>query len=197
MNRVTVLDNIPFKMDMAAFFEQIHVEQNSRRADRICKIVEVAMPYVRPIALYKRSEIEIIDDSVFLIDGRPFKSYTIRELLLKKSVVYPNIVTCGRDIESYSLSQDKMLEQYITMELCNYACSYGRDAMLADMQARWQCGETFDLFPGEGDWEMLQGIQIYKIFEKETSRLKLSISKTGTPRPSRTAFGLVVSKDNG
>ena len=52
--------------------------------------------------------------------------------------------------------------------------------------------ESTELFPGEKGWDLQQGIQIFKIFSKETEGTGLSISEAGVPKPSRSAYGLIV-----
>lgn len=52
--------------------------------------------------------------------------------------------------------------------------------------------ESTELFPGEKGWDLQQGIQIFKIFSKETAEAGLSISEAGVPKPSRSAYGLIV-----
>lgn len=192
MSGAVVLDAIPFTFNEDQFFRQIHIDKKSKRAKNIYTILEQSLKFVFPRAVYCRSEVEIVDQSVFIIGGKAFKSIKVRETLNGVEAVYPNIVSCGEEIEDYCRSRDKMLDQYITTELCNYACQYARGAMLSDMRKRYGITHPFDIFPGEDDWEMLQGIQIFKIFEKETPKLHLKISDLGTPSPSRTAYGLVI-----
>ncbi|MEG0378727.1 MAG: hypothetical protein RR614_09650 [Eubacterium sp.] len=192
MNRTTLLSNISFKLDEEAFFSHIRMQKDSKRSGRILEIIEMAKRYIHPIAMYKRAEIELIDQDVFTIDKISFHSRGIYDILKQKPFVFPNIVSCGPEIEAFCVDRKNVLEQYITMELCNFGCDAAKKAMLADIQMRYNMKEGFDLFPGEKGWELQQGIQIFKIFSKETKKVGLSISSAGIPKPSRTAYGLVV-----
>lgn len=192
MNSTILLTDIPFAFDDDAFFEHIRMEKGSKRSKKIYEIVETAMPYIRPVALYKRAEIQMIDQEIFTIDGVACKSAEIVEILRTKNFVFPNIVSCGPHIEAFCVDRKNVLEQYVTMELCNFSCQAAREAMIADIRKEHQLGEGFDLFPGEKGWALQQGIQIFKIFAKEAKEVGLSISGAGVPKPSRTAYGLLV-----
>lgn len=192
MNKARVLMNIPFELDIDAFFKHIRMEKESKRSKRIFKIIETAKPYIRPVAMYKRAEIQMVDSDVFTIDGLAFKSKEILEILKNESFIFPNIVSCGAEIEAFCVDQEKVLDQYITMELCNFSCAVARDAMLCAIQEEFKMEKSTELFPGEKGWDLQQGIQIFKIFSKETEEAGLSISPSGIPKPSRSAYGLIV-----
>ena len=192
MNKARVLKDIPFELDVDAFFTHIRMEKESKRSKRIFEIIETASPYIRPVAMYKRAEIQMVDSDVFTIDGLAFKSREIVEILKRENFVFPNIVSCGPEIEAFCVDRKKVLEQYITMELCNFSCAVAREAMLNAIRDEFKMEESTELFPGEKGWDLQQGIQIFKIFSKETEGTGLSISEAGVPKPSRSAYGLIV-----
>ena len=67
MNKARVLKDIPFELDVDAFFTHIRMEKESKRSKRIFEIIETASPYIRPVAMYKRAEIQMVDSDVFTI----------------------------------------------------------------------------------------------------------------------------------
>ncbi|MDO4287702.1 MAG: hypothetical protein Q4C55_00815 [Eubacterium sp.] len=196
MSRVEKITGIEALFDIDAFLERIHVQKESRRTQKILAIVEAARPHMRPVALYRCSELQIVDDAVFTVEGVPFNSQEILKVLKGYSQVYPNIVSCGIELENYCKARSNILEQYITMELCNYGCELARKAMFIHMTEAYGLEHKIEMFPGEQEWSLQQGIQIFKIFGEEAQACGLTISDRGIPTPSRTAYGFVLGDDN-
>ena len=55
---MTVLDSIPFEFDFDTFSTQIHLSRYPEAADRVQKMLELALPLIRPKALYRMTYIE-------------------------------------------------------------------------------------------------------------------------------------------
>lgn len=180
--------------DEEAFLERIHVKKDSRRAPKILDVVAAAKPHLHPAALYCPAEVQVIDGMSFTVAGIPFSSREVLTRLGKASQVFPNIVTCGQEIETYCKSRENILEQYVTMELCSYGCELARAAMREDMAGRYGLKAFVELFPGEGDWPLDQGRQIFELFAGETGSLEISMSDRGLPSPTRTAYGFILGE---
>ena len=194
MNHCIRITDIENRFDSDAFFERIHVKKDSKRAEKIIKVIEKAKDSIHPVAIYCPSEVVLLDESRFSVEGITFECQSVLNRLKGVGKVFPNIVSCGLEIEAYCKEQDRLLEQYVTMELCNYSCELARKAIFDDLKTNFGLNEMIEIFPGEEEWSLQDGIRIFEIFEEETKALGLEITDRGIPIPGRTAYGFIIGK---
>jgi hypothetical protein len=189
MNSVA-MTNIGFFLNETEFYEKIRMKKGSKRAMPIERILETARSIPRPKVLYRLSEAKIIDDSHFMLDGVTFVSELGVEKIAKASYVFPNIVTAGIEIENYCLSRENVLDQYIIMELCNFACEFAREAMLRDMKKRFGVEIKDFIYPGEDGFRLESGKKIFDLFENVEKEIGVTVTEMGLTTPSRTAYAI-------
>ncbi|WKY47196.1 hypothetical protein Q5O24_12630 [Eubacteriaceae bacterium ES3] len=189
MEIIEMLD-LGFELDEKKFYELIRMEQGSKRAAPIERILSVAKHIPSPKVMYGVAQAKIIDESNFSIDNVVFNSKGAVEKIKEYSMVIPNIVTSGREIEEYCLTMDNVLDQYIVMEICNFSCEFAREAMINDLKNRVNI-DVFDfLYPGEDGFNLDSGKKIFQLFENVDEKIGVSVSDMGLPSPSRTAYSL-------
>jgi hypothetical protein len=189
MEIVEMLD-LGFVLDEKKFYDHIRMELGSKRAAPIDRILTVAKNIPHPKVMYGLAQAKIIDETHFAIDEITFNSKVGVEKINKYASVIPNIVTSGLEIEEYCLSMKNVLDQYIVMELCNFACEFARDTMKKDLKNRYQIDVEEFLYPGEDGFNLDSGKNIFKLFEGVQEKLGVTVSEMGLPTPSRTAYSL-------
>lgn len=185
---------LEFALDEEAFYKHIRMIKGSRRALPIEKIVEAAKKIPHPKAIYCVSSAEIIDGDHFTLDGILFKSAPAVEKIRNADLVIPNIVTSGLEIEKYCMSMGGMLKQYITMELCNFACRFAQEAIEEDIKKRYGIALVDSIYPGEEGFDLDSGKKIIDLFYGVEETIGVSLSETGLPTPSRTAYAISFGK---
>lgn len=185
-----VMTKLGFFLNETEFYEKIRMKKGSKRAMPIERILDNARNIPKPKALYRVSEANIIDATHFTLDGVEFVSENGVERIKNSQYVFPNIVTAGTEIENYCLSKQNVLEQYIIMELCNFACQFAKDAMVRDIKTRFNVELTDCIYPGEEGFRLDSGKNIFELFENIEEQIGVTITDTGLPTPHRTAYSI-------
>ncbi|KNZ42353.1 hypothetical protein [Acetobacterium bakii] len=191
---VVALTELKFSLNEDEFYGHLRMKKGSRRAIPIQRILEAAKEIPNPKVLYRVSEAKIIDANSFTLDGILFKSALVVDKIRKGGLIFPNIVTSGVEIENYCMTMNGMLEQYITMELCNSACRFAQDAMAEDVKRRYGTELVDCLYPGEEGFHLDYGKNLFDLFDDVEKTIGVTISETGLPTPSRTAYSICFGK---
>ncbi len=184
------MTSLKFILNETEFYERIRMERGTRRAKPIERILDSAKEIPKPKALYCVSEAKIVNDSQFTLDGILFTSKIGVEKIADSKFVIPNIVTAGVEIEDYCFTRESVLEQYIVMEICNFACQFAKDAMIRDIKKNYGIALKECIFPGEEGFLLESGKKIFDVFGDVESKIGVSISEMGLPTPSRSAYSI-------
>lgn len=182
--------NRDFFLDEKLFYEKIRMDQGKKSAIPIDRILEKAKKIPKPKSLYGILQAEIIDDQHFSLENIVFSSERAVKAIQKFNYVIPNIVTAGWEIEEYCLSLDNLLDQYIIMELSNFSLGYAQKMMKEDLEARYNIVIKTCIYPGEEGFLLETGKNIFRLFTDVKEKIGVSVSETGLPSPSRTAYSL-------
>ncbi|HEY5537172.1 MAG TPA: hypothetical protein VIK23_00725 [Acetobacterium sp.] len=192
---VVALTELEFSLDEDEFYDHLRMKRGSRRAIPIQRILETAKNIPKPKVLYRVSKAKIIDANYFTLDDVSFKSTLAVEKIHNGGLVIPNIVTSGLEIENYCMTMKGMLEQYIIMELCNFACRFAQKAMAEDIKKRYGMELVDCIYPGEEGFHLDSGKKIFDLFEDIEKTIGVTLSDTGLPTPSRTAYAISFGKN--
>jgi len=191
---VVALTELEFSLDEDRFYDHLRMKKGSRRAIPIQRILEAAKNVSNPKVLYRVSEAKIIDADYFTLDDVSFKSALVVEKIRNGGLVIPNIVTAGVEIENYCMTMSGMLEQYVTMELCNFACRFAQDAMAEDIKKRYGIELIDCIYPGEEGFHLDYGKKLFDLFDDVEKIIGVTLSEVGLPTPSRTAYAICFGK---
>jgi len=192
---VVALTELKFSLDEDRFYDHLRMKKGSRRAIPIQRILDSAKDIPNPKALYRVSEAKIVDANSFTLDEVSFKSALVVEKIRNGGLVIPNIVTSGVEIENYCMTMSGMLEQYVTMELCNFACRFAQDAMAEDIKSRYGAELSDCIYPGEEGFHLDYGKNLFDLFDNIEKTIGVTLSDVGLPTPSRTAYAICFGKN--
>ncbi|MGL4607157.1 MAG: hypothetical protein ACRCU3_06785 [Eubacteriaceae bacterium] len=187
---IILLKDVAFKLNEGAFYEHIRMEKGSRRAKPIENILLKACEIPMPKVLYSVVEPKIIDENYFELEHMTFRSPEVVSKIKKYSLVIPNIVTAGIEIEEYCLEKESVLEQYIIMELCNFAYYYAQEAMAESIKKTYGISLVDCSYPGEDGFSLKTGKGIISLFKDRIEEIGVSFSEMGLPNPSRTGYSI-------
>lgn len=176
----TLLDNIPFSMDIQPIMKMLHIKEGSESAEEFTRMAKEAQPVARPRAMYRMAYIdERTEDSVTL-DGILFRSALIADNLKDIHHVFPFITTCGTELEKWSQSYNEVLQSFWADTIMALALGSAIEALTNHLVERfgaenmsimnpgslpeWPITEQRTLFNLLGDVERLSGVRLNESF---------------------------------
>ena len=108
----TVLDNIPFKINIERLFKRIHIESDSEYGGQARALARKAEEIGRPKVFYTLSYIDAKEESSIIVDGVKLTSRVMRVNFNDIHRVFPYAATCGRELFEWAEGVADILERF-------------------------------------------------------------------------------------
>jgi hypothetical protein len=163
-------------LDKDKLFHRLGVEAGTEDGDTLSGYLDECRDVARPKAYAAFAFVEGRDGDAVKIDGTAFSGRLVQEKLGAVDRVYPYVVTCGTEIEEWSLGIDDIVEKYwidcIKEEYLRAAFAYLKDHLktaraekkLAHLSpgslSAWPLPEQRKLFTLLGDVKAAVGVEL-------------------------------------
>ena len=121
-----ILDNIPFKPNLAHLHEHLHVPSRPAAHQVFDILAAEAAEVARPRALYGLAVIEEHGDDFIVVDKIHFKSRVLAVNVKPVHRVFPFVVTCGTEMVQWADGISGMLEQFYADGVKTGGAAHGR-----------------------------------------------------------------------
>ena len=148
MTEAIVLDAIDFQPNPAELYEMLRLRPGSSRAAEFDHFLEQGLQIARPKVIYKVAFIEEKGERHTLIDGVRFDSRVMRVNLDAVHRVFPYVVTCGAELETWQESLDDFLLSFWADAIKASALNAAFKAFDQHLNAAFQPGPVSTMNPG-------------------------------------------------
>ncbi len=176
----TLLDNIPFSMDIPPLMQMLHIKDGSESAEEFTRMAEEAQPIARPKAMFRMAYIDGRSGDSVTLDGILFKSALLADNFKDIHHVYPFVATCGVELEHWAHRYTEVLQSFWADTIMALALGSAIEAITKHIGERfgaenmsimnpgslpeWPITEQKTLFNLLGDVERLSGVRLNESF---------------------------------
>ena len=132
------------------------------------------------------------------IDSIRFESRILNKKLCDLGIVYPFIVTIGKELDEFKAPPGEMWQSYILDSIKTIMLISAAEYVTEHIKKEFNLSEVALMNPGElKDWPLTQQIPLFKLFKGEEKSIGVSVSKGGAMRPLKSRSGIVFPDDTG
>jgi hypothetical protein len=187
-----ILENIPFNVDRGTLFETYHIEEGSDDSKRIDQLIAEAEKIAKPKAIYKLSTIDEKTENTVIIDQTKFTSRVLRVNLDEVHRAFPFIVTCGMELEEWSLIITDMMEQFWVDSIKEQAALQAYQAVQSELEDRYRLGMTSTMNPGSlEDWPMKEQVALFSLFGDPKKLIGVTLTDSFLMVPIKSVSGII------
>jgi len=191
-----LLKDIPFKIERNELMETYHIEKGSLDSKRIDELIAEAEAVARPKGIYKLSSVDGKSDDSVVIDQTTFISRVLRINLEKVHRVFPFIVTCGKELEEWSLAIEDMMEKFWADAIKEKAAIQAYQAVQRELEDRYRLGMTSTMNPGSlEDWPMKEQVPLFSLFGNPKDLIGVELTDSYLMIPIKSISGIVFPTD--
>lgn len=191
---VTILDDIPFAIDLNTLLQTLHIEPASDDAECLTQMAECAEAIACPKALCHLCAIEHASVDQVALEGVTLTSRVLRVNLDPTHRAFVFVATCGAELEEWGASIDGLLERFWVDAIQESALKTAIDALQAHIQARYQPGHLSMMNPGSlGDWPLSEQSALFSILGEKVDAIGVGLSRTLLMQPVKSVSGLLYS----
>lgn len=187
-----ILENITFKVDRRKLFETYHIEEGSDDSKRIDQLIIEAEKIAKPKAIYKLSTIDEKTENTVIIDQTKFTSRVLRVNLDEVHRAFPFIVTCGMELEEWSLKITEMMEQFWVDSMKEQAVLQAYQAVQNELENRYHLGITSTMNPGSlEDWPVKEQVPLFSLFGDPKKLIGVTLTDSFLMVPIKSVSGII------
>ena len=155
-------ENETFKIEIPAQLDIKELEKRMtggkttpRQHEMLRELAEAAQKIARPVGVYKVSRARVIDGDKTDIDGVIFNSRVLNKLLSGRDTVIPFIVTEGKELDEFPLTQGDMMKRFYLDTIKTMIVANGVKYLKEYVQKKYNLPQVALMNPGEiEDWHI-------------------------------------------
>ena len=191
MTDPTVLDNIPFAIDVDRLARKLHIQDQPGYAERAAQLARQAEAVARPRGLYRIAYIEAKGDDTVVIEGVTLTSRVLRVNLEQAHRVVPFVATCGRELQEWAAAITDMLEQFWADTILEMAVRTAWEAVRTHITDHVQPGPTSIMNPGSlPDWPIEEQRPLFTLLGNVRDLVGVELTDSFLMVPIKSVSGI-------
>lgn len=191
MMEITILGEIPFRVDLPQLLKQMRIREGSRVEEEIREMAQQADIIGRPKAVYRAGLIESRGDDFVVLHGRRFQSRVLAVNVEKVHKGFPFVATCGKELEEWSESFDSGLEKFYAETIKGMALGEAIGELLRHMEQHHHPGKVSMMNPGSlEDWPLSEQESLFSILGDPEESIGVTLLDSLLMWPGMSASGL-------
>jgi hypothetical protein len=185
-----VLDDIPFRLDEAAFLRLTRLPSLSDARG----LLDRALPAARPKAAYKVCYIDRRSAEKVEIEGRVFTSEVLARNLEAVERVFPYVATCGTELEPLEEADADLFTRYCLDVLKELALGAARSHLLEHLRVQYGAVRLSSMNPGSGDarlWPLGQQRPLFDLMGDVEQAIGVRLTPSLLMRPNKSVSGIL------
>jgi hypothetical protein len=195
---ITILDRIPFCIDIPLLMQKLKIKENSSYASQLQQLAGQAQVIAIPKVIYGLSFIESTGEDWVVIDHVRFKSRILRVNLKDVHRVFPYVATCGVELDEWSNQYDDFLLRYWADAIKEMALRSAIPALNEHLENRYHLGPISAMNPGSlGDFPLSCQAGLFALLGDVQTAIGVQLTKNYLMLPTKSVSGIYFPTEQG
>ena len=189
-----IFTDIPFNFDYDTFCDLIHLSSYENLTARVQKLLDRALPRIKPKAIYRIAYIDERSDSTVKIGGVQFTSKVLSANLKEIERVFPYIATCGYELENLKISSSDFMVPFWLDSLKEMALKAAIEFLKSHIEQAHRLGQFSSMNPGSGDvhvWPIEQQKELFTLFGDVKAHIGVQLTQSCLMIPGKSVSGIL------
>jgi hypothetical protein len=176
------------RFDLEKLAAELHLERGSGEFEEFAALLRLAQPAVQAKVFLRRDEVEEVDANGASFGGRRFEGKMLPARLKPGGVVYPYVVSCGKELDALPFDREDPLVSFWLESL--KAAALERAFAEAEAQAKALSGAPFAnwMEPTDNEAWSIKGLEALFALFRGLAEVNLSEYLFMTPNKSRAGI---------
>ncbi|MCP4639405.1 MAG: vitamin B12 dependent methionine synthase [bacterium] len=195
---LTVLDPVPFRVDLPALLRTLHMADDAPFVDDLVRVAREAESVARPKGVYRLVGLDDRADDSVTIDGICFTSRVLAVNLDGLNRAFPYVATCGEELEAWSLAAPDPLQQFWMDAIKEQALGCAIAALGDHLDDRFQTGKRSSMNPGSlADWPLSEQHNLFRLFGDVSKLIGVRLTESCLMAPVKSVSGIWFQTEKG
>ncbi len=183
-------DDLRMRVDVESVEKSLRIRPDQPDAARFREMIEEAARIARPKVIFRRTEVESIDEQGIVIGGIRLNGPLLHRNLRDTGQVIPFVATCGREVNKWATQFSDLLESYWADEIKN-------QALLAALGSFHEVLESLEeihhatMNPGSlPSWPIEQQGSLFRVLGDVEGAIGVSLTESFLMIPNKSVSGI-------
>lgn len=199
-----VQENEPFlelsyQIDVAALIRSIKMRTSDTDLAAVAReLIELVKPVARPKAIFLPIEVKSLTDSSFKLGNATFNSRVLGKVLHEDSIVFPYVVTIGKELDTLTWPQNDMLGKFRLDAVKSAVLFAAGRSFENELKKRYPEQRFTHINPGEiDDWPLTEQKSLFGIFDGAAEKIGVQLTGGCMIKPVKSRSGIYFANDDG
>lgn len=195
-NSLTVLDDIPLKLDLPGVLERLRMRNNSQRIrDMISELITLVTSVARPKVLYKVSQAGTKSRKILEIDGIEMTSYIPTLSFDQGETVFPYVATCGLEVDTLKTDSGDFMKHYCLNVMKEMVLRTASNYFQDHLMSTYELVQITRVGPGEALGPLSQQRQLFSILGDVEGSIGVRLTDHNMMVPEKSSSGIFFETD--
>ncbi len=186
-----VLEQVPFDVDLPQLKKRLRIKDGSANEAELLRMLEVALPIAQPRAMYVLAYIDDRAEDWVKIGGQVFTSRVLAVNLAHAHRVFPYLVTCGAELESWAGDMKDVVHRFWAEAIKERALFCAIRAVSEHIEAHYHPGPTARMNPGSlADWPLTQQQVFFAMLAGRQDEIGVRLTESMLMVPNKSVSGI-------
>jgi hypothetical protein len=187
----TVLDALPFRVDLHRLLARLHVDRDSSYAQEVRALVRDAEAVSHPKALYCVAYVDSRGDDWVVVNQVRFSSRVLAVNLEGVHRIFAYVATCGVELDAWAHSIDDVLCRYWTEAIREMALRRATVLLHEHLEQRFQLVQTATMSPGRlADWPLREQVPLFELLGDTVAAIGVHLTDSYLMIPTKSVSGI-------
>jgi hypothetical protein len=187
-----LLFNIDIKFNPEQIASDICFDSTRPEFEEFKELIQAVEPVIASKAIISQLDVIGQSEHALISSAGKFSSILLAELAVNAEVVFPFIVTCGKEIEDFSAEVSDPLHFYWLEKLKDHALEQAFENIKSEIRTKCNGQTITSLVPLDDEIWPLTGLkEIFAVFKPEDiKRMGVELTETLYMTPTKTRAGI-------
>ena len=188
---IIVLDDLSFDPILDIVLAKMHTKQDSPFAEDVANLIAEAVAAGKPKAVYKPAYIEEKGEDFVIVNGIRFSSRVLRVNVAEIDRVFPYVVTCGRELEEWSLPITEPFDRYCADVIKETILISAKKKFLSRLNRQYGLVNTAYMSPGSlEDWPITEQLPLFRLLGNVKAAIGVELTDSCLMLPVKSVSGI-------
>jgi len=194
-----VILELSYDIDTASFLRSIKMRAVENDLTAVAAaLIETVRPVARPRAVFIPMKVKSLTSASFTLGKAVFHSRVLGKVFEEDAIVYPYIVTVGKELDVLNGSQNDMLAKFRLDAVKSAVLFAAGRAFEYELKKRYPEQRLTHINPGEiDDWPLTEQKGLFGLFDVAAEKIGVQLTDGCMIKPVKSRSGIYFANDDG
>jgi hypothetical protein len=194
MEEITLLNDISYELSQKVVADRLQLNENFRSSSDFKNAYMEALKLIHPRAVYGLGMVKEKNKNIVIIENQKFSSQILRKNLESVEIVFPFLITLGRELETNTKNVSRVTQQFYMDFIGDIVLQQCIAYLERHLKKKFSYKHISSMSPGSlKDWPIDQQVPLFSLFGHIADDFGVSLTSSLLMSPRKSISGIAFS----